>query len=171
MFAFDTTPAENRVDGRMIDRGDMVNVILRALEIHLGHGGSRDDNYDYGGGNGDDDKQRRRQGGGGGGGYPLSGAHTSAAMMASDFILDKLEHIAEEYPGNARAPVLYRVAGDGGGGRSGVGGYAAAYGFDVDDYNNKEVRVLSFGSGWELEDAEMSVLFGMGEIKVYSDNH
>jgi hypothetical protein len=54
-------------------------------------------------------------------------------MMASDFILDELELIAEEYPGDARAPVLYGVAGDGGGGRSGVGGYAAAFGLGVDD--------------------------------------
>ncbi len=102
---------------------------------------------------------------------PFSGAQTSAAMMALGFILDKLERIAEEYPGNARAPVLYGVAGDGGGGRLGVGGYAAAYGFDVDDYDNEEVWALSFGSGWELEDAEMLALFGMGGIKMKSDEH
>ncbi len=92
-------------------------------------------------------------------------------MMVSDFILDELERIAEEYPGNARAPVLYGVAGDGGGGRLGVGGYAAAYGFDVDDYNDEEVGALSFGSGQELEDTEMLALFGMGGIMMKYDNH
>ncbi len=110
LFALDTTPVANRVDGRQIDGGDMVNVILQALEIRLGHGGSRDNNDDDdngSGGDGDDDEQRQRRGGGGGGGSPLSVIQTSAAMMASDFILDKLELIAEEYPGDARAPVLY----------------------------------------------------------------
>ncbi len=31
--------------------------------------------------------------------------------------------------------------------------------------------MISFGSGRELEEAEMSALFGMGGIKIKSDNH
>jgi hypothetical protein len=80
-------------------------------------------------------------------------------------------HITEEYPGNVRAPVLCGVAGDGGDGRPGVGGYAAAYEFNVNDYNNEEVGALSFGSGRELGDVEIWALFGMGGIKMKSDNH
>lgn len=59
-FMFDSTPAANKVDRSQIDDGNMVNVIQQALEIRLG-------------------KQ--------GGGNSLNGAQTSAAMMASDFLL------------------------------------------------------------------------------------
>jgi hypothetical protein len=52
-----------------------------------------------------------------------------------------------------------------------VGGYTAAFGFDVDDYDDEEVGALSSGSGRELGDAEMSALFGIGEIKMKSDDH
>ena len=152
-FAFDSTPAANRVDRGQIDGGDMVNVILQALEIRLGGGGGRDDDG------------RRRVGGGG---PSLNGAQTSAAMMASDFLLDELERIAEECPGDSKAPVLDDVVG--GGSRS-RGGYAAADGFDVEDYDDEEAGALSFGSGRELEDAEMSALFGMGGIKIKSDDY
>ena len=52
-----------------------------------------------------------------------------------------------------------------------MGGYAAAYGFEVDNYDDEEIRALSFSSGRELEDAEMLALFGMGGIKMKSNNH
>ena len=35
-FAFDSTPAANKVDKSLIDGGNMVNVIQQALEIRLG---------------------------------------------------------------------------------------------------------------------------------------
>ena len=78
--------------------------------------------------------------------------------MATDFLLDELNRIATEFPGDARAPTTTR------------GGYAAAYGFDVDEYDNDEVGALNFGSGQELEDAEMSALWGMGGIKMKADD-
>jgi hypothetical protein len=151
-FVYDSTPAANRVDRGQIDGGDMVNVILQALEIRLG----------------------RREDAGGGVVSPLNGAQTSAAMMASDFLLDELERIADEFPNDSRAPVLEHVddGGDGSNssGRS-KGGYAAAYGFDADDYDDEEVGALSFGSGRELEDAEMSALFGIGGIPMKADEY
>ncbi len=88
-FALDTTPAANRVDGRQIDGGDMVNVILQALEIRLGRGGSRDDDDDDdddGGGDGDDDEQRRTTTNNDGGGaaaaaeVPPSASHRRARL-------------------------------------------------------------------------------------------
>ncbi|KAL3765303.1 hypothetical protein ACHAW5_006088 [Stephanodiscus triporus] len=150
-FAFDPTPAANRVDRGQIDGGDMVNVILQALEIRLGRG--------------KDDGRGRR-------GSSLNGAQTSAAMMASDFLLEELERIADEYPNDERAPVLDDVR-DSDRSRSGSrsGGYAAAYGFDPDDDDEEEVGALSFRSGRELEDAEMSALFGMGGIPMKSDDY
>lgn len=155
-FVYDSTPAANRVDRGQIDGGNMVNVILQALEIRLGIG--RD------------------------GGVPssssanigktkmLNGAQTSAAMMASDFLLDELDRIMVEYRNDTRAPILGDIR-DGIGVRNGIGGYAAAYGFDVNEVNyEEEVGALNFGSGQELEDAEMSALFGMGGIPMKADD-
>ncbi|KAL3816213.1 hypothetical protein ACHAXA_001269 [Cyclostephanos tholiformis] len=151
-FVYDSTPAANRVDRGQIDGGDMVNVILQALEIRLGK------REDYG---------RDIV-------SPLNGAQTSAAMMASDFLLEELERIAEEFPHDARAPVLDHVDDGGDGSSSGSrsrGGYAAAYGFDADDYDDVEVGALRFGSGRELEDAEMSALFGIGGIPMKPEEY
>jgi hypothetical protein len=94
------------------------------------------------------------------GGKLLTGAQTSAVLMATDFLLDELKRIETEYPEDARAsPPPTR------------GGYAAAYGFDVDEYdNNDDVGSLNFSSGQELEDAEMSALWGMGGIKMKADD-
>lgn len=65
-FEFDSTPAANRVDQAQIEGGNMVNVVMQALEKRLMGG---------------EDK----------GVLQLSGAETSAAMMASDFLLDHLD--------------------------------------------------------------------------------
>jgi len=154
-FVFDSTPAANKVDRSRMDGGDMVNVILQALEIRLG---KRDNK--------------------GAAGSPLNGAQTSAAMMASDFLLEELDRVAAEYPHDERAPVL-DVRDDSSQSRPSSalasGGYAAAYGFDVNDYDDDEdsdvaIGNLQFGSGRELEDAEMSALFGMGGIRMGSED-
>jgi len=129
-FAFDSTPAANKVDRAQIDGGDMVNVIQQALEIRF-------------------DKKI------------LNGAQTSAAMMASDFLLEELDRIAAEYPRGEKAPVLdERPA-------MATGGYAAAYGFEEEPVAGS----LNFGSNRELEDAEMSALFGGGGIPMSADEN
>lgn len=71
-FANDATPAANKVDGNQIEQGDLVNVVLEAIKQRLGRGDS-------------------------GSGSPtrLTGPETSAAIMASDFLLKALDKIAE----------------------------------------------------------------------------
>lgn len=132
-FAFDSTPAANKVDRSNIDGGDMVSVIQQALEIRLGKKKNDGESSLF-----------------------LDGAQTSAAMMASDFLLEELERIATKYPREARAPIV-DVTRDDGVVRQSSGGYAAAYGFNVVDYDEEEVA-----RGQELEDAEMSALWGGG---------
>jgi len=70
-FAYDSTPAANKVDVKEIEGGNMVNVVMQALEKRL-----------FGG----DDS----------GVLQLSGAETSAAMMASDFLLDHLDQLHDD---------------------------------------------------------------------------
>mmetsp|Transcript_32779 Transcript_32779/g.68927 ORF Transcript_32779/g.68927 Transcript_32779/m.68927 type:complete len:477 (-) Transcript_32779:186-1616(-) len=140
-FAFDSTPSANKVDRSQIDGGNMINVIQQALEIRLG-----------------------KIAGMGGSSTILNGAQASAAMMASDFLLEELDRMAVEYPGDERAPVL---GGDSSRPSSAMasGGYAAAYGFDVDDYDEGEVA-----AGSQREDAEMSAMWGGGGIPMTSDD-
>lgn len=156
-FVFDSTPAANKVDRSRIDGGDMANVIIQALEIRLG---------------------KRNTRAGAMPSSPLNGAQTSAAMMASDFLLEELDRVAAEYPHDERAPVL-DVRDNGieyGNARPSSamasGGYAASYGFSAHDYDDENITTgnLQFGSGRELEDAEMSALFGFGGIKMGSDD-
>lgn len=116
-FAFDSTPAANKVDKSEIEGGDMVNVIQQALDIRLSSSSL------------------------------LNGGQTSAAMMASDFLLEELDRIITEYPGENRAPSKKEAS----------GGYAAAYGFDVVDYDDDEVA-----HSQESEEAEMSAMWGGG---------
>ena len=119
-FVFDSTPAANKADRSQIDDGNMMNVIKQALEIRLGG-----------------DKN------------PLNGAQTSAAMMASDFLMEELNRVQNEFPGDKRAAAPSRSR----------GGYAAAYGFDPykdDDDNGRE-------------DAEMSALWGSGGVPMTND--
>ena len=88
----------------------------------------------------------------------LNGAQTSAALMASDFLLDELDRIMVGYPNDARSSRR-------------LGGYAAAYGFDADEFNlEEEASALNFGCGQEVEDAEMSALFGTGGIPIKADD-
>jgi len=65
-FEFDTTPAANKVDEKQMEGGNMVNVVMQALE-------------------------KRLIGGEDGGCVQLSGTETSAAMMASDFLLSQID--------------------------------------------------------------------------------
>ena len=148
-FMYDSTPAANKVDRAQIDGGNMVNVIRDALEIRQGK-------------RSEDGEPKA-----------LNGAQTSAAMMASDFLLEELDRIVSEYPGEQRAPILedreedeqYSVTNRRPRSAMASGGYAAAYGFDADDYDEGGYAGnLSFSSGQELEDAEISVLFGGGGI-------
>jgi hypothetical protein len=69
----DATPSVTKLDSRQIEGGDIVNVVLQALEKRLGAGEQK-------------------------GVSKLSGAETSAAMMASDFLLDHLEEIEQNPP-------------------------------------------------------------------------
>jgi hypothetical protein len=155
-FVFDSTPAANKVDRSRIDGGDMVTVILQALEIRLGK----------------HDTVART------GSSSLNGAQTSAAMMASDFLLEELDRVAAEYPRDERAAILdvredtSRIRPSS---AMASGGYAAAYGFDANEYDNDEdgdvaVGNLQFSSGRELEDAEMSALFGIGGIRMGAED-
>lgn len=126
-FAFDSTPAANKVDKSLIDGGNMVNVIQQALEIRLGKQGDA------------------------AGGSVLNGAQTSAAMMASDFLLEELNRIAAKYP-NGQVQISDDLDGTlGARPGSGKGSYASAYGFDADD-----------DEGQESSDAEMSAMWGGG---------
>uniref|UniRef100_A0A6S8Z4E4 Uncharacterized protein n=2 Tax=Ditylum brightwellii TaxID=49249 RepID=A0A6S8Z4E4_9STRA len=72
----DSTPAANKVDRNQIDGGDVVKVIIQALD-------------------------KRLNGGDGGAALRLSGAETSAAMMASDFLLEELDRIIASPPSPA----------------------------------------------------------------------
>lgn len=157
-FAFDSTPAANKVDRSQIDGGNMVNVIQQALEIRLGKMKTKDETTTA---------------------SILNGAQTSAAMMASDFLLEELDRIAAEYPRGQKAPILDTdIDGSLGSARPSSamasGGYAAAYGFDAVDYDDEEGGASgshNFGSRQELENAEMSALFGVGGIPMSSEDY
>jgi hypothetical protein len=81
-MAYDSTPAANRVDRKQIDGGDIINVILQALE-------------------------KRLTGGKDGGEIKLSGEETSAAMMASDFLLGYLENPPQKIEQNAMSEAYF----------------------------------------------------------------
>jgi hypothetical protein len=71
-FANDATPAANKVDGKQIEQGDLVNVLVQALEKRLGKAS--------------------------GGITRLSGPETSATIMASDFLLNELDRVIANGP-------------------------------------------------------------------------
>jgi hypothetical protein len=112
---YDNTPAANKVDRKQIEGGNMLNVILQALEKRLKDG------------------------------TQLSGAETSAAMMASDFLIERLNELSES-PQTTTAPEK-----------------AARYEryFDTDD---------EFMQDAVTEDDQDAVLFGGGGIKMNNDD-
>jgi hypothetical protein len=73
----DRTPAANKVDRRQVEQGDLVTVLLQAMDKRLGRSS---------GGNG---------GNGPAQGHPqaLSGPETSASAMAADFLIQQLDAI------------------------------------------------------------------------------
>jgi hypothetical protein len=71
-FANDATPAANKVDGKQIEQGDLVNVLVQALAKRLGKAS--------------------------GGITRLSGPETSATIMASDFLLNELDRVIANGP-------------------------------------------------------------------------
>jgi len=116
---YDSTPAANRVDRQQIEGGDIVNVVLQALE-------------------------KRLTGGENGGVVRLSGAETSAAMMASDFLLEHLDSL-KNFPQKKKIP---------------VNAMAQMYFDNTDD---------EFDQSKVSEDDEGSILFGGGGIMTSSD--
>jgi hypothetical protein len=64
----DSTPAANKVNRKQVEEGNLVNVLLEALEKRLGKGGTADANLPI-----------------------LSGPETSAAAMATDVLIEELD--------------------------------------------------------------------------------
>jgi len=112
-FQFDSAPAATKVSRGQIEGGNLINVLLQALEKRLA-----------GGRNG-----------------RLSGAETSAAMMASDFLLSHLDELQ-------KTPVTVTP-------RTSL---LDAYSDDSDQFSSSIVS----------EEDEESVLFGGGGIKMNS---
>eukprot|EP00978_Attheya_sp_CCMP212_P032559 scaffold127838_cov46-Attheya_sp.AAC.1 len=84
----DSTPAANRrLDERQVDGGDLLNVVLQALEKRLGLLSNTNNMNESG--------------------HPqaLSGAETSAAMMATDYVLEELDRVATGTSSPAAVPV------------------------------------------------------------------
>lgn len=77
----DATPAANKVDKGQVEGANMLNVMLQALEKRL-HGGSD------------------------GGVQRLSGPETSAAMMASDFLLERVKELEASGPSVEHEPIF-----------------------------------------------------------------
>ena len=71
-FANDATPAANKVDGKQIEQGDLINVVREALAKRLGKASGTITR--------------------------LSGPETSAAIMASDFLLGELDRVVSTGP-------------------------------------------------------------------------
>ena len=120
-FVHDSTPAANKVDRAQIEGGNIANVVLQALE-------------------------KRLTGGPNGAGATLSGAETSAAMMASDFLLEHLDGVESE----TNTPPKKEIP---------TNPMAQMY-FDTDD---------EFSPDKVTEEDEGNVLFGGGGIMMTSD--
>jgi len=73
----DATPAVNKVDGKLIEQGNLVNVICEALDKRLGKTSGE-------------------------GVQRLTGPETSATIMASDFLLGELKRITTDGPTRRR---------------------------------------------------------------------
>jgi len=118
---FDSTPAANKIDRSQIEGGNIVNVVLQALEKRLEV--SED-----------------------GTASPLTGTETSAAMMASDFLLEHLN----ELESSPETEVVKEAANP----------IAKNY-FDLDD---------DFSPEKVTEEDEDDILFGGGGIPFSSDD-
>lgn len=73
----DATPAANRVDRRQVEEGNLVNVLLQALEKRLGKSNEKI--------------------------LPLSGPETSATAMATDVLIEQLDAVAANGSGGTTA--------------------------------------------------------------------
>jgi hypothetical protein len=71
-LTYDSTPAANRVDRRQVEQGNLVNVLLQALEKRLDYGSST-----------------------------LSGPETSATALATDVLVDELDTLISESDGSS----------------------------------------------------------------------
>eukprot|EP00559_Dactyliosolen_fragilissimus_P002274 CAMPEP_0184859456 /NCGR_PEP_ID=MMETSP0580-20130426/4456_1 /TAXON_ID=1118495 /ORGANISM="Dactyliosolen fragilissimus" /LENGTH=696 /DNA_ID=CAMNT_0027356095 /DNA_START=74 /DNA_END=2164 /DNA_ORIENTATION=- len=143
-FSQDSTPAANKVDRKSeIEGGNMANVLSQALEKRLGYLSV------------DEDGSNTPQ--------PLSGAETSAAMMASDFLLEHLDQLKEKIAtdnaqnnnsnedGTSTSPMAQKAK---------YSNY-----FDDDDvYNDSQFDAPPF-----TEEDETSALFG-GGISMNNDD-
>lgn len=114
----DSTPAANKIDRKQIEGGNIINVVLQALEKRL-HGAD-------------------------GAPQQLTGAETSAAMMASDFLLEHLDYIENSPPRNT----------------GNINPMARAY-FDLED---------EFDQSKVTNEDESEVLFGAKGITTSTDD-
>lgn len=114
---FDSTPAASKVNSKQVESGNILKVILQALE-------------------------KRLTGGDNGSVVQLTGAETSATMMASDFLLENLDAVKMKKKKDSRDPFY--------------GQY-----FDTDD---------EFAQGKVTEEDETNILFGGGGIKMENED-
>jgi hypothetical protein len=115
---YDSTPAAKKIDRKQIEGGNIINVVLQALE--------------------------KRLLGADGAPQQLTGAETSAAMMASDFLLEHLDYIENNPSRNT----------------DNINPMARAY-FDVDD---------EFDQSKVTHEDESEVLFGAKGITRSNDD-
>lgn len=80
---YDSTPAANKIDQRQVEQGNLVNVVLQALEIRLGKSPMGGTNVIK----------------------PLSGPETSAAALATDVLMKALLEISESAPIYVETPI------------------------------------------------------------------
>ena len=86
-LAHDATPAANKVNRSQVEQGNLVNVVVQAMEKRLGKAAE-------------------------GSITPLTGPETSASAMAADFLLEELDRIASGGGGSDDAVVAAAVAGE-----------------------------------------------------------
>lgn len=83
-LAHDATPAVNKVDRRQVDQGNLVKVVLQAMEKRLGKAAGQP--------------------------MPLTGPETSATAMASDFLVEELNRIVSQEDSSAHDPISVTAA-------------------------------------------------------------
>lgn len=85
----DATPAANKVDRRQVEEGDLVNVLLQALEKRLGKAAAAASS---------------------GATYELSGPETSATAMATDVLIGELDALTEKKDTNDSSAMVSESA-------------------------------------------------------------